>query len=264
MELHFYTRDLQQDYPRIGWIPVLSNGANDLWLNFSDYHAGEYPEILLSQHDGKWQLYLSAIDSGRTDSITGTGRPIRVSLYLSGDCSDGNAVMGLIAQYLYETMNRQEADQKLKKLFLSKIKAGEPNNWKELTGEEQKAIADGLLKELVSFSVPSEVTELSAKHWIGGCSNPDVLCKFITHCKKLLSGEWNGMAISLANLSLADVSKVLASMKREVSIALLLSTLDEREKAYQALPEIQNSGTNPTLPVRHTIIPTKKSVIGKK
>ncbi len=260
MELHFYTADLEKDYPEVGWLPALPGGADALWRNFGNLHAGAYPEIVLAQYNGSWQLYLSAIDSGRMDSITGTGRIIRISLYLSGTCSEGHAVAGLIAQYLRETMNRQDPEQKLKALFASKIKVGDPVKWKDLPEPEQKKIADDLLESLIaSFPAPAAETAQPAKCWMGGCACPDALEKFVVHCRKLLSGEWDGMAISLAYLSSSEIGRALRSVKQNGTAAVLLSVPDEKDRPYRALQEKQSTATTPTPPVKPTVVPFTNS-----
>ena len=148
MRLHFLTRDLRADYPRIGWLPPLPAGADTLWSRFAELHAGEYPEFLLSQHNGEWSLYLSAINSGRTDSVVGAGRVIRISLYLSGQCGEEcGMVSNLIGQFLREVLVKGGASPRLKEIFQAKIHPGEPEKWKASPLQEQERIAAELLAE---------------------------------------------------------------------------------------------------------------------
>lgn len=246
MRLHFQTRDLRADYPRIGWLPPLPVGADTLWSRFSELHAGEYPEILLSQHNGEWSLYLSAINSGRTDSVVGAGRVIRISLYLSGQCGEEcDMVLNLIGQFLREVLVKGGASPRLKEIFLAKIHPGEPEKWKASPLQEQERIAAELLAEFSKLPPYPAEEDNKLPRWTGGCLPEKNLNLFLSSCEELLSGRAEGMAISLANLSISECRRI----QENNHVAILLSTPEEQNLPAQIFPA-PSLRPNPSVPAR--------------
>ena len=246
MRLHFQTRDLRADYPRIGWLPPLPAGADTLWSRFSELHAGEYPEILLSQRNGEWSLYLSAINSGRTDSVVGAGRVIRISLYLSGRCGEEyGMVSNLIGQFLREVLVRGGASPRLKEIFQAKIHPGEPEKWKASPLQEQERIAAELLAEFSKLPPCPAVKDNPPPRWTGGCLPEENQKRFLCSCEELLSGRAEGMAISLANLSISECRRI----QENNHVAILLSTPEEQNLPEQILPA-SSPHPNPSVPAR--------------
>jgi len=264
MRLHFWTRDLRRDYPQIGWLPPLPDGADQLWKQFRELHAGEYPEILLSRRNGQWRLYLSAIDSGRTDSVDGHGRRIRVSLYLSGCAGESAGVAGLIAQYLSETQEKVNAPRLLQDIFQAKIQPGDPEKWTVASASEQERIASELLTELAKFPVPPKDEGDIPPRWTGGCSSEN-RTRFTAFCEQLLSGRAEGMAVSLANLSSSDANQVLSVLRPDEHVAILLTTPEERNIPIRVIAERPHR-SNPSFPAApKTGKPhSKNDVPGKK
>ncbi len=236
MKFHFLTRDSGpgEDYPRIGWIAPLPVEADKLWTQYGNLHASEYPEIILSGHDGVWQLYLSAIDSGRTDSLVGRGRIIRMSLYITGRVDEGERAVGLIGQFLHETLSKTSPSTVLKDLFSSEINPGDPVKWKDLSVAEQERISDRILSRLTNIPhrMPSQNSMESA--WMGGCTAENME-RFAAHCRAILSGMYDGTALSLANLSSSEINKVLNKVGGTERIAVLLSTIDEKDSSCRKI-----------------------------
>ncbi len=237
MKLSFITRDLPPfDYPKIGWIGGLPVGADALWGDFGNFHAAEYPEIILRQKNGKWQLYLSAIDSGRTDDIRGTGRDIRIDLYITGNVGDGSCLIGLIKTYLLETLSRQSREGSLRKLFSENIKQGDPQKWAAMSNVEKEDVAKIVLEKLGKFPCISSCGDAAAC-FVGGAMNTGAQNAFLAQCEKLLSGASEGIALSLANLSSDEVNKVfsLAKINPGDSAAVLLTVPDESDLNVKSL-----------------------------
>ena len=239
MQLHFFTRDLQLDYPRIGWLPPLPTGTDELWQQFAKYllHAGEYPEVILSQEDGKWSLYLSAIPGGRTDSIGGQGRVIRVSLFLSGKTAEGKEVSGLIETYLEEMFGNKEKFHPLQDLFHSTILPGDPQKWRTEPLEEQKRHAEPILTAVRQMQ-GSQLESHPFKAWAGGVALPENRAAFLAFCHALLTGDLHGTAISLANLDSSEIGHALQCCGYPDHAAILLTTPAEKQMPGQehALP----------------------------
>lgn len=232
MQLHFLTRDIRQDYPRIGWLPPLPAGADDLWLSFGNLHAGDYPEILLSRHNGEWQLFLSAMNSGRTDFIS---TPIRVSFFISGHAGETDAVLALIRQYLLETVLKSGDSPLLKNIFQTKIKPGDPGNWTTLPTSEQETIAADLLEEICRIPAsPSADVHQPPPRWVGGCTQENINL-YLFSCRELLSGQAEGMTLSLANLSESEVPRVLRQLQPNDHAAILLTVPDEKDMPMSPL-----------------------------
>lgn len=249
MRLHFLTRDLRQDYPRIGWLPPLPVGTDQFWTQFSNLHAGEFPEILVSQHNGEWKLYLSAIDSGRTDSPTGGGRIIRISLFLTGTVGDSDGVLELISQFLHETLAKTDYKPLLKEFFQSRIKPGDPAKWVDAQMGEKEKIAADLLENLSSKLPPVKIPSVDLpRRWKSGCCSPAALTWFKYFCQELLSGRIEGMGISLANLSYesSEVKRVLDKLRSTDHAAILLST--ESDKAAQIKSVLCPTNNSPMPP----------------
>lgn len=262
MRLHFYTRDLDKDYPNIGWLPPLPAGDDRLWLRFGNLHAGEYPEILLEQRSGKWNLYLSAMDSGRTDGGSGVGRVIRVSLCLSGHIGkDTGVVLGLMDQFLHETLLKNADSTRLKSIFHTKIKEGDPKNWTALPEEEQQRIANDLLADILKLPPQSEVDYNVSRPrcWMGGCAKN--IRQFMASCQELLFGQADGVAVSLANLSASEAGRILeiVDVQPDERVAILLSTPEERSRPIEKVEK-----KNQLLKVQGDHQGEAKSVAGKE
>ena len=247
MRLHFLTRDLHLDYPNIGWLPPLPDAADDLWLSFGNLHAGEYPEVLLSQHRGEWQLYLSAIDSGRTDSVSYSGRIIRVSLYLSGATGEGtDIVLALVSQYLQETLLKKSDSPRLKNIFQTKIKPGDPEKWVGIPTKDQESIATDLLAELRANLPPCPAdSNAHPRLWMGGCAIQKNIDLFLSSCREMLSGQAEGMVASLANLGASEVHRVQKRLRTGDHAAFLLTTTMDQNNPIEKLELVQS---NPLVP----------------
>lgn len=247
MRLHFLTRDLRSDYPNIGWLPPLPRNTDALWLSFGNLHAGEYPEILLSQRGGKWELYLSAMDSGRTDSVSYSGRIIRVSLYLSGATGEGtDIVLALVSQYLQETLLKKSDSPRLKNIFQTKIKPGDPEKWVGMPTKDQESIATDLLAELRANLPPCPAdSNAHPRLWMGGCAIQKNIDLFLSSCRELLSGQAEGMVASLANLGASEVHRVQNRLRTGDHAAFLLTTTMDQNNPIEKLELVQS---NPLVP----------------
>ncbi len=235
MFLSFNTRDLggKCDYPNIGWIPPSKGKANGEL--FGEFHEAKYPEIVLFQRDGKWELYLSAMNSGREDSISVAGRTIRLSLFISGTCEEGASILPLINQYIKECLLKSASEKLLQNLFTEKIKHGDPEKWKDALLEMQTEVAQDLLNEMKKFPQVNIANANTIDSWSGGCALSENIDNFIASCAKLLSGEASGMAISLPFLSFSELNMVTNKVKPSESIAILFSIDEDKSRVAQAI-----------------------------
>ena len=241
----FLTRDLHNDYPRIGWLPQLPAGAERLWRQFSanGWEEAEYPEIVLQQKGGQWQLFMSAMDSGRRDSADGRGRVIRMTMYLSGTTAEGDSSAGLVAHFLKEIVGNDGTA--LKELLLSRIGNSDPTAWRDEGPAKQEAVAEELLKELQSLP-PCLVATDSPASWAGGC---DVsLSAFYGVCRDLLTGKRDGMAISLTNLLECEVSKAMAACRKIGDTVILLTGIGETSLPLKEFRQSSHTSANPRKP----------------
>ena len=247
--LCFLTRDLRNDYPRIGWLPQLPDGADQLWKQFSSkgWEEAEYPETVLRQNGGQWQLFLSAIDSGRQDSADGRGRVIRMTLYLTGTTAEGEAMAGLVSHFLKEVVVKDGTA--LKELFLSRISNNDPTAWRDEGAVKQEVVAAELLAALQAMP-PCLTAANSPAAWSGGSDNN--LPVFYGVCHDLLTGKRDGMAISLTNLLECEVAKAMAACRPYGNTVILLTGMGETSlplKEFRPPPRVM---ANPTSPARRT------------
>lgn len=232
-KLYFLTRDIQNDYPRIGWIPVLPTNATSLWDKFDSWQQQEYPEIILKQKDGIWQLLLTAINSGRKDA---GNRIIRVSLFLTGNISENidNWVLGLIEHYLNEVLN-PSSNGELQNIFNEAIKNDELTNLSKASNNEKVAKAETIISLLGHLQLTSDI-DTAPKRWRSGCSSANIP-RFLGVCKDLITGKRNGFALSLPNLGDCDVPKLISSLPSTDDIAILLSGTGERMLSLKDLTQ---------------------------
>ena len=235
MKLHLLTKDANLDYPRVGWLPDLPVQAHALWDQFCGLHAAEYPEIVLRQTGGVWQLYLSAIDSGRTDY---TGTRIRVSLYLAGATGEAgcNRVANLLALYVGDVLCGKGSASALTALLKEQILPGQPASWPKLDLPQKEAAAAEVLKALSALPACSSPESFRRGRWHGGCDLTPSRDEFIGFCQALLNGKLEGMAFSLANLSASDIQQAWKCCgDAGLNAAVLLTTPDERAFPLQVL-----------------------------
>jgi hypothetical protein len=247
--LYFLTRDLRNDYPRIGWLPQLPAGAERLWKQFASHgwEESEYPEIVLRQNGGQWQLFLSAIDSGRRDSADGHGRVIRMTLYLTGTTAEGESLAGLVSHFLKEVVGK--GGTALKDLFLSHIGNNDPTAWRDEGDAKQNAAAADLLAALQALP-PCLTAVESPASWSGGCDGN--LTAFFGVCRDLLTGKRDGMAISLANLLDCEVSKAMAACRTNGNTAVLLTGMGETSLPLKEFRQPPRVTANPIPPARQS------------
>jgi hypothetical protein len=235
MKLHLLTKDTNLDYPRVGWLPELPGQAHALWDQFGGLHAAEYPEIVLRQTGGVWQLYLSAIDSGRKDY---TGTRIRVSFYLAGATGEAGCsrVANLLALYAGDVLCGKGSDSALSALLKEQILPGQPASWPKLDLPQKEAVAAEVLKALSALPACSSWEAFRRGRWHGGCDLTPSRDEFIAFCQALLNGKLQGMAFSLANLSASDIQQAWKCCgDASLNAAVLLTTPDERALPLQVL-----------------------------
>ncbi len=245
--LCFLTRDLRNDYPRIGWMPQLPDGTDQLWKPFTSkgWEEAEYPEIILRQNGGQWQLFLSAIDSGRRDSADGRGRVIRMTLYLTGTIAEGEPMVGLVSHFLKEVVGKDGTA--LKELFLSRIGNNNPIAWHDEGAAKQEAVSFELLAALQAMP-PCLTTTDSPAAWSGGCDNN--LSAFYGVCHDLLTGKRDGMAISLTNLLECEVAKAMAACRPYGNTVILLTGMGETSLPLKEFRQPPRVMANPIPPAR--------------
>ena len=246
MDLYFRTRDIgsANDYPAIGWMPPLPTGADRLWRQVGPFGSAELPQMALSQRAGRWKLYLEGMDSGRTDSASGEGgRVIRMSLYLSGDVSEGAGVMRLVSSFVGETLTKMPVNGlDLKRLFANCVKPGDPSGWKKAGLQEQQQAAKVLLAELSGRPDPDVRLNMECG-WCGGVTQENVR-NFLGSCLAALTGKVDGLVLSLPYLRMQDVPDVQRLLSGE-SLVAVLST-DVRDKAESVI-RIRSLPSSPSL-----------------
>ena len=256
MKLHLLTKDTNLDYPRVGWLPELPGQAHALWDQFGSLHAAEYPEIVLRQTGGLWQLYLSAIDSGRKDY---TGTRIRVSFYLVGTIGEAEIsyVANLLALYAGEVLCGKGSASALSALLKEQILQGQPASWPKLDLPVKEAIAEEVLKALAALPACSSAESRRRGRWHGGCDLVQNRDEFIAFCQALLNGKLDGMAFSLANLSASDIQSAWKCCgDASLNAAVLLTTPDERALPLQV---ISGNVVTPEPKVAATASPVRES-----
>lgn len=230
MDLYFRTRDVgsANDYPAIGWMPPLPTGADRLWRQVGSFGSAELPQMVLSQHAGRWNLYLEGMDSGRTDSVSGEGgRVIRMSLCLSGDVSEGAGVMRLVSSFVGETLTKLPVNGlDLKRLFANCVKPGDPSGWKKGGLLEQQQAAKVLLAELSGRPDPDVSLNIECG-WCGGLTQENIR-NFLGSCLAVLTGKVEGLVLSLPYLRMQDVPEIQRLLPGESFVAVL--STDARDK----------------------------------
>lgn len=222
MELFFRTRDVgtANDYPAIGWMPPLPSGSDRLWKRFKDYANAEQPQLALAQRNGRWELYLEGLNSGRTDSATGQGgRTIRMSLYLSGTTAEAAEVTDLLPAFVFETIDASFGGKALQEKFARLIRPGDPRKWKDGGIAAQREAAAMLLGEFRGRAFP-ELPLVEEVGWAGG-RNRENLKKFVGSCRALLEGRVSGYALTFPYCRMADVSELAALLDGEPLVAVL-------------------------------------------
>ena len=235
MELNFRTRDIGplNDYPAIGWMPPLPEGADRLWRRFGSFGSAEFPQIVLFQKNGRWELYMEGMDSGRTDAATGQGgRVIRTSIYLEGNVSEGASILGLLSVFLSETLAGPGNGSRLRTLFAESIHAGEPRRWKDDGVQVQMSVAQELLAKFIALACVLPVPPAVETGWAAGRSDENIR-KFFGSCRAVLCGEADGYAISLPYCRMADAGNISSMLDGERLVALLSG--DSAERAAPAI-----------------------------
>ena len=229
MELKFNTRDTELDYPLIGWLPPCPNEG--LWKQFGNWQNQNHQQIILFQKNGIWELFISALNSNRTD-YTGT-RIIRVNLYLTGTCDENiDSLRGLLTSFIRDVLNSGNHNPFVS-IFKDAIVAGEPEKWRDASQEEQQEAARkllGLLQEQLVGTWP-ECDDPKEDLWSGGCQT----CAepFLARCKSLLVGEKEGIATTLAWAHEENFLNVFQRCGEPSTFALLLTVKDDINKTLK-------------------------------
>lgn len=248
MKLFFRTRDIgpANDYPAIGWMPPLPGGADRLWRRFGQFAGAEFPQMVLSQKHGNWELYLEGINSGRTDSATGVGgRIIRMSLYITGNTAEGQGILGLLSSFVFETLSGTPTGETLKNCFERLIKVGDPRRWKDGGQQIQNENAIRLLSGLKAL-VPPAIPEVCETGWAAGRSE-ETLMRFLGACRALLEGRMEGCALSLPYCRIGDADEVQRILSGERLVALLSGDAAEQYSPVR----------NISMPKRSIVTPVK-------
>lgn len=243
MELFFRTRDLGpvNDYPAIGWMPPLPAGADGLWRRFGSFTGAEFPQMVLSQKQGRWELYLEGINSGRTDSATGVGgRIIRMSLYLTGNTAEGDEILGLLSSFVFEVLSGAPPGETLKNCFERLIKVGDPRCWKDGGKQIQKENAIRILSGLKSL-VPPAIPSLYETGWAAGRTEANLM-RFLSSCRALIEGKAEGCALSLPYCRIGDADEVQRILSGEKLVALISGDAADRDAPVRNISIPKSSG----------------------
>ena len=223
MKISFLTRDLREDYPRIGWLPPLPNGAEELLERFGNLHCDDYPEMVIENDGQIVRMVLTAMSSGRTDAVDGSGRQIRVTLYCEGASTEVGVFAGFVYTYLREYLSSENSGTSIRSFWEAHIKPGDPVKWREMQEAELDKKVLGWKDDICNFKIAESCSNIPQYScWMTGWTREGVEV-FSTICMKLLRGDRTGIAFSLANLGRSDAVKAVVRSKHKANVAMLFS-----------------------------------------
>jgi hypothetical protein len=224
MELLIETRGRAQDYQFLGSAPT-----RRWWLEYRGT-SWEHPTVIVHSRGSRWEAYVGAIPSGRSDHI---GRTIRFNLVFAGEAGEpaGDQIVVPLLQGWLDLVTGK--DEILRKALDADFTEERVEDWlarPNLGDERDQAIMTWAQKCLGDRKPqPARQFETQAGRWLGSAADVQAQDEFLTHAAGIMRGDVPGRALVLNYVeTLKQATEVVMNDAGNAGCVILATNLKEQ------------------------------------
>jgi hypothetical protein len=235
MQVLIETRGRTQDYQFLGSAP-----GRRWWSAYRRCTSFEDPTAIVRSDGRRWEAYVGAIPSGRSDNV---GRTIRFNLVLVGEVGNpagGRVVVPLLEAWLDLVAGKDEV---LRRALDAEFTEEHVEDWlaKPNLGDERDQAIMAWALGCFGDRQPEPVSQSGTRtgRWLGSAADVRARKEFLTHAAGILRGDLPGRALVLNLVATPEqTANLVVSEDGDAGCVILATNLGEELAApLVRLPE---------------------------